>query len=73
MPVVFEFEAQVPINLPELMATNPYGVFRHTMVRRGVSYVLDGFVLEAGIIDGTREIYGFKLLCSPDTAIPEGL
>lgn len=68
-PFVFEFEAEVPINLPELMATNPYGVFRHTMIRRGVEYVLDGFVLEAGIVDGKRDTYEFKLLCSPLTDI----
>lgn len=72
-PWVFEFEAEVPIDLPDLMESNPYGVFRFTFIRAGVSYELDGFVLECGITDATNDIYNFKLLCSPNTVVPEGL
>jgi len=72
-PWVFDFKVQVPINLPDLMDATPYGVFRHTLVRNGVSYVLDGFVLECGITDGINDVYNFKLLCSPNTVIPAGL
>mgnify|MGYP003328470947 CR=1 FL=1 len=68
-PLVFEFDAQVPLDLPDLMATNPYGVFRHTY--QGIE--LDGFVLEAGIKDGVNDVFTFKLLCSPDTVIPDYL
>ncbi len=66
LPTVLEFEAESPIDMPDLMATNPYGVFR--LKEQGVT--LDGFVLECGITDATNEIYNFKLLLSPNTPLP---
>jgi len=69
-PWVFEFDAKVPIDLPERMASaNKYGLWRFTY--KGV--VLEGFTLEAGIKDGTNDVFTFKLLCGPDTVVPDNL
>ena len=71
IPQVFEFDAEVPVDLPELMATNPYGVFGHTITRRRNTYYFEGFVLEVGINDAEKNSYNFKLLCSPNTPVPD--
>ena len=70
-PYVFEFNVQIPINLPDDMEATPtkYGVYGHTFTRGGADYYLEGFVLDIGIVDGTNDVYSVKLLCSPDTDV----
>lgn len=71
IPQVFEFDAEVPMDLPEIMDTNPYGVFGHTITRKRNRYYFEGFALEVGINDAERNSYNFKLLCSPNTPVPD--
>lgn len=70
-PWVFDFKAQIPLDLLSLMAANPYGAFGHEVYRRGKKHYLEGFVLDIGINDATKEIYNVKLLCSPNTDIED--
>lgn len=64
-PVIFEFSAQPPDNLLSLIQQNPYGVIRFY----NGTELLSGFILDAGITPGDKDVYDFRLLCSPDTSI----
>ncbi len=73
-PHIFEFTMQVPLDLADLMATKPYGVFGGTVTDiDGLESYIEGFVLEVGITPGTNDTFDFKLLCSPNTTIPANL
>lgn len=63
IPVIFEFEAQPPYNLLKLIEQNPYGEI--AFIDKGITYY--GFILDAGITPATKDVYTFRLLCSPST------
>jgi len=73
IPEVVELRAVVPINIPEIMETTPYGVFRFTLVRGLNRYTIDGFALDVGIVPATRNTYDMKLLLSPNTPLPDNI
>ncbi len=71
IPTVLDFECPVPLDIDPLMETRKYGVFRFIERRKNTDYTIEGFVLEAGVTDGTNETYNFKLLLSPKTPLPK--
>lgn len=58
----FEFDTKVPVNLPEILETNPDPVFDFTV--KAAAYT--GFMEDAGIALNTLEEQSFKLLACPD-------
>lgn len=64
-PYTFKFTAQPPLNMMQLMATNPRGCFRFKW--NGVSY--KGFPMEVGTYPSNYNVFNFVLLCTPDTDV----
>lgn len=61
VPMIYEFEAQPPVNLISLIESNPYGVIGFN--DNGV--IRYGFVLDVGIKPATDDIYKLRLLAAP--------
>ena len=75
-PKIFSFEAEPPADFAAQMTTSPYGVIGFTLVDDRIpdgSTYMEGFVLEAGYTPGNNDKYNFKLLCSPNTTIPDNI
>ncbi len=79
-PHVFSFIGPSIKDLPVLM-TPPgtpgggkmYGKIKFKFKRSGRTAPLAGFVLDVGIVPGTKAAYNYRLLCSPTTVIPDWL
>jgi hypothetical protein len=61
-PYYFEFQTKVPINLMELLATNPYGKVSFSVLGQ----VFYGFLFDGGLKPATQEVQTWKLLCAPE-------
>lgn len=61
VPMIYEFEAQPPVNLISLIESNPYGVIGFN----DNGTIRYGFVLDVGIKPATNDIYNIRLLASP--------
>jgi len=62
IPVYFEIETKVPVNLPEMLENNPAKCFSFTW--QGTLY--KGFLMKAGISISDNASQVFKLLSTPD-------
>lgn len=79
-PFVFSFIGPPIKDLPVLM-TPPgtpgggkmYGKIQFKFKRSGRTAPLAGFVLDVGIMPGTKAAYNYRLLCSPTVDIPDWL
>jgi hypothetical protein len=72
LPIVFQFTTEVPVDLPALIANNPYGRINFTVRnRRGKLIHLGGFIDEVGIKPADNAVYQWKLLACPDSNLSE--
>lgn len=62
-PLVFEFQCSAPKGFMLSMNTNPYGYVEFYV--RGT--LIKGFILDAGVIPSSREVYNFRILSTTDT------
>lgn len=61
-PYYFNFSTQVPINLFEILNTNPYGKIQFTWNDQQWY----GFLMDGGIRPATNDSQSWKLLCAPE-------
>jgi hypothetical protein len=67
IPIVFEFDSPVPIDIIEVMEANPSDTFEFDL--EGVA--MKGFPMEVSIQPANRPSQTSQLLCSPETDITE--
>ena len=66
LPIIAEFESEVPINLRTLLATNPYGYFQF---KNKFGVTIKAFMIEAGMKPATNATYRWKMILTPDNDI----
>lgn len=66
LPIIAEFESEVPINLRTLLATNPYGYFQF---KNKYGVTIKAFMIEAGMKPATNATYRWKMILTPDNDI----
>lgn len=67
LPIVFQFETQVPVNIVDTVDASPYGRINFQVRDKyNILHTVGGFIQEISANPSTHESQTWQLLCAPD-------